>query len=134
MARQFPIWYLELLQMSEKERESLVNDLLHSISCYNSTNHTPTKEGKNLVTMLKKQCVLQGFSPEILYTKGSGKTSDLKDTFCHRWGYPTLLYKHKILPIVIQVNPGLRRDTMVLSEIPGNRGSFDGVYVVGITG
>jgi hypothetical protein len=128
-----PAWFKEVLEMSEKERKELVNEILQAISREGSLNDKPTKSGLALVKMLKNECELGGFSPNLWYCKHQGKSGELRDTFIHKWGYPTLVYKHKNLPITLQVNPGMRKDQMLLKEIPGNRGLFEGVYVVGWT-
>lgn len=127
----FPKWYREVLEMSEKERVDLVNKTLNEIAKEGSINDKPTASGLALVKMLRTECELGGFSPNIYYCRHKGR--DLKDTFIHKWGYPTLIYKHKRYPMTIQVNPGMRKDKMLLTEIPGNRKLFEGIYVVGWT-
>lgn len=130
-AQMLPHWFKEVLQMTERERTELIGHILEAVSREGSLNDKPTKSGLDLVKMLKRDCELQGFCPNSMYARAKGK--DLKDMFFHKWGYPTLLYKHKKLPIVISVNPGMRKDTMMLSEIPHNKRLFEGVYVVGLT-
>lgn len=127
-----PLWYKEVLEMSEKERKDLVEKTLDAISREGSLDDKPTKSGVALVQMLKRECELGGFSPNLWYCKFQGG-KDLADTFIHKWGYPTLVYKHKKLPVTLQVNPGMRKDRMLLQEIPSNRKLFEGVYVVGWT-
>ncbi len=130
---QMPRWFKEILQMTEAERKNLVEEILRAVSTEGSTSDRPTASGVALVKFIRKECDLVGFTPNIWYVKAVGPKSDLKDTFIHKWGYPTLLYKHKKLPYTIQVNPGMRKDRMLLAEIPGNRGLYKGVYVVGLT-
>ncbi len=127
-----PVWFREVLAMNERERKHLVEEILKAISREGSLSDKPTASGLGLVKMLKGQCELVGFSPNLWYCKAEGREG-FRDTFIHKWGYPTLVYKHKTLPILIQANPGMRKDKMLLKEIPGNRGLFEGVYVVGLT-
>ena len=128
-----PAWYKEVLEMSEADRKRLVNQILDAVSREGSLDDKPTKSGMALVKMLRTECELGGFSPNIWYCKHHGKPSDLRDTFIHKWGYPTLIFKHKKLPVTLQVNPGMRKDKMLLKEIPGNRGLFEGLSVIGWT-
>lgn len=128
-----PGWYKEVLNMTESERKSLVAEILKAVAMDGSKNDRATVSGQKLVTYIRREFDLVGFCPNVWYGKASGSKNDLRDTFIHKWGYPTLLYKHKTLPFTMQVNPGMRKDKMLLTEIPGNRGLYEGVYVVGLT-
>lgn len=128
-----PKWYRAILDMTEKDRLGLVEKILHAIEREGSLNDQPTASGRAMVRMLKRDCELVGFGPNLWYAKARGGKADLRDTFIHKWGYPTLVYKHKKMPMTLQVNPGMRKDRMLLAEIPHNRKLFDGVYVIGLT-
>jgi len=55
----------------------------------------------------------------------------LKYVFVHPYGTPPLIYKHKSLPVLITVGPGLRWNESILREIDDNSYTDD---VEGVTG
>lgn len=131
----FPRWFQELIQMTPSQKEKVLADTLTAISKYGGLDNRPTKAGIELVAMLKKQCVFQGFEPLFWYNKARPERGEqTSDKFYHAWGWPTLLYKHKTLPLMISVNPDMEKDSMGLAKIPHNRKLLQGVYVVGIVG
>lgn len=129
-----PLWFQEFSQMSQSEREKVMDDTLKAVACFNSTDGKPTSDGRALVVYLRRECLIQGLTYETCYSPVQGGNKELQSLFIHKYGLPTLLYVHKRLPFVLNVNPAIRKDAMVLSEIPANSTHFRHVYTVGITG
>jgi hypothetical protein len=132
----FPGWYRDLLSMTEKDRQTHAEKVLEEVERLGSFNDKPTSAGIALVKMLRKECVLGGFSPNVYYARHKSLEGgkDLADTFIHKWGCYTLIYHHKTLPITIEVNPWMMNNDVFLRKIGANRRLFEGVYVVGYTG
>jgi hypothetical protein len=129
-----PLWFQEFAQMTQKDRVNVVSETLTALSKFNSTDDKPTKAGIAFLEFLNRDCVLQGLSYEYCYTMARGSEKDLQSLFIHKFGLPTLVYHHRIMPILIVANPAIRKDKMVLAEIPGNSSIFKHVYTVGTTG
>jgi len=129
--KSFPRWYEEMADKSPSFRKQIVETVLKNVSCHGSSNDKPTPLGKQFVGWIRKEFELIGFAPNAMYLRVSG--ADLQATFIHPWAMITLLYKHKKLPFVIQVNSGMRKDEMMLAQIPYNKALFDNEDVIGLT-
>jgi hypothetical protein len=130
----FPEWFNEVLELDSRGREAFIQDCLDEISRSGSIDDRPTEDGQALVKFLKQDCDFVGFNPNLVYARGKGADKDMRVKFVHKFGYPTLVYKHRKMPILISANPALVKDQMFLAKIPGNARIFDGVYVVGVIG
>lgn len=131
--KMIPKWFKELREMSEGERRQIVEIVLASVSCHGSLKNEPTEIGKQMVSWIKREFELIGFAPNTTYLKAQGKKSELDATWVHPWGMVTLIYKNKTLPFLIYVNAGMRKDEMLLKQIPFNSDSFGNEAVKGLT-
>ena len=107
--------------------------VLTNVSKHGSLNDRPTEIGKQLVGWIKKEFEIVGLTPTTTYLKVDAKKDEIFATFVHPWAMVTLLYKHKTLPFCIQVNSGMRKDEMLLAQIPFNSSLFDNEDVIGLT-
>lgn len=131
--KMIPRWYKSVREQSSAARKRLVEITLDNISRHGSLTDQPTEVGKQLVSWIKKEFVLVGIAPNITYLKVESAKKDLNATYVHPWAMTTLIYKHKKLPFLIQVNAGMRLDKMLLAEIPMNAELFAKMEVAGIT-
>lgn len=131
--KMFPGWYKELRKMNSSAREKLIEIVLENIRRDGDLKDQPTLEGTKLVQMLKRECEFVGFAPNVTYLKCQGKKDELQASFVHPWAMTTLVYKHKKLPILIYANAGMRKDQMLLAELPFNQELLDRIEVIGLT-
>lgn len=131
--RDYLSWVETILKLPQEARLKMVDAVISSIASYREKIGGKTEEQKYLSEILKNQedVELIGFSVNAMYVKAESEFQDeLEAIFVHPWGTPVLAYKHKRLPIVFLVGPGVRFNESVLDEVKGN----PRVKVRGITG
>jgi len=99
-------WAHGMRQKTVKQREETKNLILELIRLFDKGERS--EAGEQLYKMLKSEKEVQfiGFAPYTSYIMMSSKVKDhLGCTFIHPYSMPTLMYKHKVLPMIIHVNP-----------------------------
>ena len=131
-------WVTVMIQQAQenpkkarKTRANWVNLILDGIKSYRKDRSSP--DAKYLTEMLDSDTwELIGFAVNLQYVRADHPNDDmLKYIFVHPYGTPPLIYKHKKLPIIITVGPGLRWNESILRELDDNRYNDD---VEGVTG
>lgn len=106
---------------ARKTRKQWVEHILNGIRSYRP--ETEKKEAKYLTDVLadKSTWELIGFGVNLQYIRADHDNDDmLKYVFVHPWGTPPLVYKHKRLPMIITVGPGIRWNESILRELSDN--------------
>lgn len=93
-----------------------------------------SEEGKTLVESLEKDFTFVGFCPSVSYIKETGSKDDLRAQWVHPFSTPSLLYKHKKLPVLIIANGNLDFNDSRLRKIDKNMGLDELHDILGITG
>ncbi len=131
--RDYLSWVETILKLPVEARLKMVDAVLNAIASYRDKIGEKTAEQKYLSDILRNEDEVEliGFSVNTMYVKAVSEFEDELDSiFVHPWGTPVLTYKHKRLPIVFLVGPGVRFNESVLDEVKGNKR----VKVRGITG
>lgn len=68
-----------------------------------------------------------GFAANTSYVKIDGNAKELNCMFVHPWGSPTLLLKHKRLPLCVLVSASMRYDETILNENGGQNKQVRGL-------
>lgn len=109
-------WVNVILKSTRKERAEWVKIIMDGLRYYRQFNHRKTDWLSDQLEN-KADYELIGFVPNLSYIKHDAKDAGLLNAiFVHPWGVPSLLYKHKRLPIAVIVNPAMRLDDTVLNE------------------
>lgn len=125
-------WVFLLVKASVSQRKKARKLALDGIEHFKKGG--PSKEGKDLVKDLKKNYHFVGFAPNVIYVKESGPKQDLKYQWVHPFSVPTLLYKHKKLPMLVMVNGNLDLNDSRLRKIGKNVKLDELQNILGITG
>lgn len=105
MIKEFLDWCLIFIKSSSSDRKLMRKVLLEGISDY-------SEEGQKYAKWLESsQCEFVGFAINLQYMKESGSKEHLKALWVHPFGGPTLVYKHKRLPMLIVTSPSLEFNT-----------------------
>jgi len=126
-------WVRTMLATPVKRRKEWVKTIIDGIRSYRSDDAATKKGAVFLSDMIEDESVWEivGFAVNQQYVRVDGDKELLDCVFVHPWGTPNLLLKHKKLPIVITVGPGIRWNESVLQEVKENQYNDD---VVGFTG
>lgn len=83
---------------------------------------TAKKETRNLVKMLKSdEFEIMGFAPNVQYLRVRGAKPFLESWWIHPFSSPTLVAKHRFLPVIMLVGPSLQKDRSTIYEVDGGR-------------
>lgn len=137
MVREALKWFDLYLKCSSDQRKKIRKSVIRAVENYSDKGegNSDTKAGKKLSKSLKEDFTFVGISPNIMYAKESGSAKDLKATWVHPWATPTLAFKHKKLPAIILVNPGIRYNESFLQEMAFNIKHLENLYeMAGISG
>lgn len=122
-------WVDTVMNAGSKARTRLKNKILESLKYVGAkwSKSSPKKvlkydsQMEDLVSLLKSGDVeFIGFNPIIPYIKEKGPKEDLLAYWNHPHGLPSLLYKHKRLPMLIIASPTIRFNDSLLNEIDAN--------------
>jgi hypothetical protein len=125
-------WVYTMIKSPAKERKTWKRLILDGIR--NAFN-PKAKEGEteNLVKLLESSDVeIVGFAPNIQYIRLDGSEDFLKAWWVHPT-QPTLIAKHKRLPLVFLAGPSLRFNESVIREVDPRKG-VDKEDLIGFTG
>jgi hypothetical protein len=90
------------------------------------------KELEYLVRMVQEDCDIVGIAPNIQYIRVEGSSELLKPWWIHPFSSPTILAKHKTLPLMIIVGPSIQKDKATVYAVENNRLVQESI--IGITG
>jgi|GEM_PF-3977023 len=112
-------WFLDLTETSKKHFEIAEQNALDAAIHFKKGKKS--KIGTKFGDSLAKDFILIGFSPNIIYVKVESENEDeLAVEWCHPFSQPTLLFQHKTLPIILQVNGNIDFNETRLAKIPDN--------------
>lgn len=96
-------WAVTILNSDERTRKILVKQVFESVAHYKQGELSP--EGEELVADLKANYKVIGFTPSVTYLMNEERGEDSLNSFWeHPFSMPTLLLKHKTLPILVLTN------------------------------
>lgn len=127
-------WVTTLIRSPLIRRKQWVDAVLRALRSYRPHDkNTYAKEVKYLSDVIQDTNTweLVGFSVNASYVRADGPEEMLPYVYIHPWGTPALVYKHKVLPVVITVGPGIRWNESILHEMTENEYKEN---VVGFTG
>lgn len=109
-------WMMTMLMSPAKERKAMVKIILKNIrSAFNP--RARKGETEDLVNLLESSDVeIIGLAPNIQYLRIDGSEDMLKAWWVHP-NQPTLIAKHKRLPVVFLAGPSLRFNETVIKEL-----------------
>lgn len=125
-------WVSTMLMSPAKERKKWAKMILKNIKMAFNSEARPG-ETEDLVNLLESSDVeIIGFAPNIQYLRVDGSESFLKAWWIHP-NQPTLIAKHKRLPLVFLAGPSLRFNETVIKEVNPESGIQE-ESLVGFTG
>jgi hypothetical protein len=131
MIKEWLKWFETMTDLPVKSRAAFVDKIIDGLKSYRGKKGERGERWLSEFLEDKSQVELIGFAANATYVKVDSEHKDeLKAIYVHPWGMPTLMYKHKHLPIVFMVGPGVRFNESVLEEIDKN----DEPALRGITG
>jgi hypothetical protein len=125
--KEFLTWAETMIATPIKQRKIWVEKIIAGIRSYRepkTKNPDMESQKKYLSDMLENEddVELIGFAVNSSYIKvDSPHEEELGALFIHPFGTPQLLYKHKKLPMLLIVGPGIRLDESILEEVSGNQ-------------
>lgn len=125
-------WVSTMLMSPAKERRTWVKIILKNLR--KAFNPKAKKgETEELVNLLESSDVeIIGIAPNIQYLRVDGSENFIKAWWVHP-NQPTLIAKHKRLPLVFLAGPSLRFNETVIKEINPEKG-VEEQSLVGFTG
>lgn len=125
-------WVSTMLMSPAKERKKWAKMILKNIRMAFNSEARPG-ETDDLVNLLESSDVeIIGFAPNIQYLRVDGSENFLKAWWVHP-NQPTLIAKHKRLPLVFLAGPSLRFNETVIKEVNPENGIQE-ESLVGFTG
>jgi hypothetical protein len=125
-------WVSTMLMSPAKERKKWAKMILKNIRMAFNSEARPG-ETDDLVNLLESSDVeIIGFAPNIQYLRVDGSENFLKAWWIHP-NQPTLIAKHKRLPLVFLAGPSLRFNETVIKEVNPENGIQE-QSLVGFTG
>lgn len=120
-------WVYTMLSTPVKRRHQWVETIFDGLRSYRNSKRDGAHATYLSDALLDSNTwEIIGFVPNVSYVrvdypKGfEGDDSMIENIFVHPWGAPTLLCKHRRLPVAIMVGPGMRWNDSVLSELKEN--------------
>lgn len=125
-------WCYQLVKSTRGHRQKAKRLALNAIKHFKKGE--ASKEGDELAKELKENYEFIGFIPSVSYVKEKGTKKDLQAIWVHPFSTPTLLYKHKKLPVLVVVNGNIDFNDTRIRKIDKNA-DLDGLEnILGITG
>lgn len=122
----------------QRVRRKIFAETLNSLKSFSAEGEgkADTSAGEELYALLRSgKFEVVGIAPSVMYAKIDGREKDLNALWVHPFGSPTLLLKHKRLPVLLMTNPGLRYNESMLSEMKFNEGHLEWLdEIAGISG
>lgn len=122
MVREWLKWFETMCDLPVKRRREFVQNVIDGLKFYRDKRGAKGSKWLSDFLAEEKDVELIGFAANATYVKvDSTHKDELKAIYVHPWGLPTLMYKHKHLPIVFMVGPGVRFNESILEEDDKNR-------------
>lgn len=121
-------WAYLMRQKTPKERKLIRDEILKRLIYFDKG--VKSKDGEILFQELKseKNWVFIGFAPYTAYIKMDAEFEDqLGCTWIHPYSMPTLVYKHRWMPMVVHVNPELSYNESVVYRLNKDMKHLKGV-------
>jgi hypothetical protein len=125
-------WVFQLVRSSPARRTEAKKLALDHIRHFKRGKKS--EQGENLVKQLIEEFDFVGFTPNVTYVKEKGIKQDLNAQWVHPFSIPTLLFKHKELPILAITNGNLDFNDSRLRKIDKNIDLEELQDILGITG
>lgn len=109
-------WVATMLRAPVSRRKQWVKEIMDGFRSYRSKKSLD-KTVPFLSDMLESEFDIVGFVPKMEYIKVDGPKSELEVIWEHPHMNPTLLFKHKTLPVFVVTGPGLRWNDSLLNEV-----------------
>ena len=115
-------WVYTMIMSKPARRKEWVKLIIEGIRSYRGENAQDKKGAVWLSDVIQDDSKWEviGFSVHEAYVRLDGSEDETNCMFIHPWGTPPLLLKHKTLPIIMTVGPGIRWNDTVLNELKGN--------------
>jgi hypothetical protein len=103
--KEYLSWTLTMIATPVRKRKDWVRLILEGLHKFGKNG-----EGKYLANMLADKRVWEclGFSTNAHYILLKGREEDMKETMSDDWNSPTLLFKHKELPLFVIAGPEVK--------------------------
>ena len=111
-------WVALMTKVPKSERLRWVRLVLDGIRSYRSKSEQKSTWLSDVLASGEFETV--GFAANVSYVKLDGNATEMSALYVHPWGTPTLLLKHKRLPVTIMASPSMRYDDSLLAEA-GNK-------------
>lgn len=130
-------WFELMLKSPAKERKHWLKTVIAGVRATvmgGKRGKLDRKELSELADFLEsRDCEIIGFAPNLQYIRIEGPNELLNNWWVHAFSSPTIVAKHKRLPIVFLVNPSLRLDESTVFEL-GSGGRPKQADIIGYTG
>jgi len=125
-------WVKTMLKAPVSRRHAWFNAIIDGIRSYRDKT-THKKDALWLSDIIQDDATWEviGFAVNQQYVRMDGDKDLLDAIWVHPWGTPNLVLKHRKLPLIITVGPGIRWNESILGEMTKN--AYD-ESVRGITG
>lgn len=129
---EFLEWAVVFSKASPARRKEIYKLILESLKDFSEHGEGRADKSAGMELFRKfsdpNEYELVGISTGISYLRVFGTSQkELKARWIHPWGSPTLLLKHKRLPYMVEVNPGIRFGKSYLIEMPENKHAAEDV-------
>jgi hypothetical protein len=141
-------WVFTMLETPASERQEWVKHIVKSMRENAASFVDPYKNlsakdrvekvkeiAKNLeylTNMLARDCDIVGLTPNINYIRVSGRPEFLKPWWIHPFSSPTIVAKHKTLPVMFLIGPSIQKDKATIYTVED--GSIVQNPIEGVTG
>lgn len=115
-------WVKTMINSKISRRQEWVKLIIEGLRSYRGASSEDRKGAIWLSDVIQDETKWEivGFAVHEAYVRLDGSEEETNCMFIHPWGTPPLLLKHKTLPIVMTVGPGIRWNDSILSELKDN--------------
>lgn len=103
-------WVPTMLNSSKERRQEWIESIIDAFKSLGPKKRDASVRYLSDVLSENKEFKFIGFVPKIEYIKADGPKNHMNVIFEHQHMNPTLLYKHKDLPVLIIAGPGIEWD------------------------
>jgi hypothetical protein len=129
-------WVDTMLMTPQSGRERWVETILRGVESNAAAHVFPECQGKGsakalanakkqlraLVKMVRSdEFEVMGFAPNVQYLRVKGSKTFLESWWVHPFSSPTLVAKHRSLPVVMLIGPSLQKDRSSIYEVEGGQ-------------
>lgn len=115
--KEYCTWIDDVCDMSMPDRQRMAKKVLDALRSFRKKD-VPPKESTYLTDWLLKETVLMGFVGNVNYVNATKRKPGMareqfENILLHALGSHVLLFKHKKLPLLLIVGPGIKLDHKV---------------------